>query len=96
VIAGDNNYIMRHMPERLEGKVIVTNTTTADDIRFFRDAGIAYVVTSTPVLDGRTFGTNMMEAAFIAASGMGRKLSENELTEMLDQLDFAPPIQKLN
>lgn len=96
VIAGDNNYIVRHMPDRLEGKVIVTNTTTADDIAFFRDAGIAYVVTSTPVLEGRTFGTNMMEAAFIAASGKQRKLSDDELTEMLDRLDFEPPIQKLN
>ena len=96
VIAGDNNYIVRHMPDRLEGKVIVTNTTTAKDIAFFRDAGIAYVVTSTPVLEGRTFGTNMMEAAFIAASGKQRKLSDDELTEMLDRLDFEPPIQKLN
>ena len=95
VIAGDNNYIVRHMPDRLEGKVIVTNTTTPDDIQLFRDAGVKYVVTSTPVLDGRSFGTNMMEAAFIAVAGKGCKLSDDELTEMIDQLGFEPPIQKL-
>ncbi|HIE24948.1 MAG TPA: quinate 5-dehydrogenase, partial [Anaerolineales bacterium] len=60
VIGGDNNYIIRHLPEKLEGKVIVTNTTTEEDIKIYRDAGIKYLVTGTPAIDGRSFGTNMM------------------------------------
>ncbi len=32
VIAGDCHYIKRHMPDKLEGKIIATNTTTAADI----------------------------------------------------------------
>jgi hypothetical protein len=63
VIAGDCHYIKRHMPDKLEGKIIATNTTTTSDIEQFRKAGVKYVVTSTPVLEGRSFGTNMMEAA---------------------------------
>jgi len=47
-------------------------------------------------LDGRTFGTNMMEAALIAAAGKGRKLSTDELNQLLDQLGFEPQIQRLN
>ena len=96
VIAGDCHYIKRHMADRLPGKVIATNTTTAEDVEFFRQAGIKYLVTSTPVLQGRSFGTNMMEAALIAVSGKGRKLNHDELNEMLDKLGFEPQLQQLN
>ena len=96
VIGGDNNYIIRHLPEKLEGKVIVTNTTTESDIKIYRDAGIKYLVTGTPAIDGRSFGTNMMEAAFIAVSGKNRKLTDDELNKMLDELDFKPQIRELN
>jgi len=96
VIAGDCHYVKRHMPERLDGKVIATNTTTASDVELFRQAGVKYLVTSTPVLDGRSFGTNMMEAALIAASGKGRKLSVEELNEMIDQIGLQPQLQELN
>jgi hypothetical protein len=58
--------------------------------------GIRYLVTSTPVLDGRSFGTNMMEAALIAISGKGRKLTYAELDVLLNQLGFEPQLQELN
>jgi hypothetical protein len=96
VIAGDRHYVVRHMPERLEGKVIVTNTTTTEDVELFREAGVKYLVTTTPVLDGRSFGTNMMEAALVAVAGKGRPLTAEELNEMLDELGFEPQIQELN
>lgn len=96
VIAGDCHYVKRHMSDRLPGKIIATNTTTSQDVEFFRSAGIKYLVTSTPVLDGRSFGTNMMEAALIAISGKGRKLSLDELNGLLDQLGFEPNLQELN
>lgn len=95
VIAGDCHYIKRHMPYRLDGKVIVTNTTTSDDVKLFKEAGCKYLVTSTPVLEGRSFGTNMMEAALIAASGKKRELTRQELNQLLDQLGFEPQLQEL-
>ncbi len=96
VIAGDCHYIKRHMPDRLEGKVIATNTTTPSDVEAFRQAGVKYLVTSTPVLAGRSFGTNMMEAALIAVSGKGRELTRDELNQLLNQLGFEPQLQELN
>jgi len=96
VVAGDCHYIKRHMPDRLDGKVIATNTTTAEDVEMFRQAGIKYLITSTPVLEGRSFGTNMMEAALVAVSGKGRKLTKDELKAMLDKLGFEPQLQELN
>jgi len=96
VIAGDCLYIKRHMPDRLDGKIIVTNTTTEADVEMFKQAGIRYLVTSTPVLEGRSFGTNMMEAALVAVSGKNRKLTSQEYAELLDQLGFKPQLQQLN
>lgn len=96
VIAGDCLYVKRHLPYQMKGKVIATNTTTPADVEMFRQSGIKYLVTSTPVLDGRSFGTNMMEAALIAISGKQRKLTYAELSEMLDQLGFEPQLQELN
>jgi len=96
VIAGDCHFIKRYMPARLDGKIICTNTTTPDDVEAFRKAGVSYLVTTTPVMDGRSFGTNMIEAALIAVSGKGRKLTLEELTELIDKLGFAPQLQKLN
>jgi hypothetical protein len=96
VIAGDCHYIKRFMPDDLTGKVIVTNTTTPEDVELFKKCGVKYLVTTTPVLDGRSFGTNMMEAALVAVSGKGRPLTWPELNEMLDTLGFEPQLQELN
>ena len=95
VIAGDCHYLKRYLPYQMNGKIIATNTTTSADVELFREAGIKYLVTSTPVLEGRSFGTNMMEAALIAASGKGRALTYDELNEMLDLLGFEPQLQEL-
>lgn len=96
VIAGDAHYVKHYMPDRLPGKVVVTNTTTPEDVEIFRKAEVKYLVTSTPRLEGRSFGTNMMEAALIAASGKGRALTYNELDEMLGQMGLEPQLQELN
>lgn len=96
VIAGDCHYVKRHMPDQMEGKVIVTNTTTPQDVELFRSTGVSHLVTSTPVLDGRSFGTNMMEAALVAASGAGRRLEHHELSEIIARMGWKPQIHKLN
>jgi len=96
VIAGDCHYIKRHMPDNMQGKIIVTNTTTPEDVELFKKCGVKYLVTTTPVIEGRSFGTNMMEAALVAVSGKGRSLTWPELQEMLDKLGFEPQLQELN
>src|SRR5512137_1867185 len=96
VIAGDCHYIKRYMPDDMKGKVVVTNTTTPQDVELFRHCGVKYLVTTTPVLDGRSFGTNMMESALIALSGKKRVLTHAEYEEMLAKLGFEPSLQELN
>jgi hypothetical protein len=96
VIAGDCHYVRRYMPDDMAGKVIATNTTTPDDVELFRRAGVRHLVTSTPVFEGRSFGTNMLEAAMVAVAGKGRTLTHDELSQMLDSLGLEPQLQTLN
>jgi hypothetical protein len=84
------------MPNHLEGKIIATNTTTPEDVELFRSVGVKYLVTTSPVVDGRSFGANMLEAALVAISGKERVLRHDELKELLDQLGFEPQLQELN
>ncbi len=95
VIAGDCHYIKRHMPDDLSGKVIVTNTTTLKDMEMFKQRGVPYVVTTTPQLNDRSFGTNMMEAALTAVAGKNRPLTNTELSEIINELDLRPTVHKL-
>ncbi len=96
VVAGDCHYIKRYMPDDMRGKVVVTNTTTQADTELFRKCGVKYLITTTPILEGRSFGTNMMESALIAVSGKGRVLTHPEYEEMLAKLGFEPSLQELN
>jgi hypothetical protein len=96
VIAGDCHYIKRHMPDDLSGKVIVTNTTTPKDMELFRERSVKYVMTTTPVLNGRSFGTNMLEAAMTAVAEKNRPLTFEELDAMLDELNLKPTMHTLN
>lgn len=96
VVAGDCHYIKRHMPDDMKGKVILTNTTTPEDVSLFKQCGVKYLVTTTPVLEGRSFGTNMMEAALVAVSGKGRALTHDEYDDLLARLKFEPQLQELN
>lgn len=96
VIADDFLYIRQHLPNRLEGKIIVTNTTTAADVELLRQRGVRYLITTTPRLDGRTFGTNVIEAALTAIAGKGRALTPAELAGMLSESDLQPTLLTLN
>ncbi len=96
VVAGDCHYVRGHMPDDMEGKVIVTNTTVQEDVALFQQLGVKYLITSTPVLDGRSFGTNMMEAALVALSGKNRPLNSQEISKMLVELNFKPQLHVLN
>ncbi|MBP7095321.1 MAG: quinate 5-dehydrogenase [Spirochaetia bacterium] len=96
VVAGDWLYIRKHMPLDMEGKTIVTNTTTEADVAFMRERGVKYLVTTTPVLEGRSFGTNALEAALVAAAGKGRVLEDPELADFVDRAGIGPEFRELS
>jgi hypothetical protein len=96
IIAGDFQYIRRYMPLDLSGKIIMTNTTTQEDIELMRARGVSYLVTTTPRFEDRTFGTNVLEAALIAYAGKGRMLADAELRKLIKALNLKPTILALN
>lgn len=97
VVAGDFHFIRRYLPERMDGKVIVTNTTTAGDVALLRERGVATLVTTTPEFGGRSFGTNVMEGVLIALAGKRPEQMEPEdYLDLLRRLGWQPRIVRLN
>ena len=97
VIAGDFHFIRQHMPPDLSGKTILTNTVTAANIEELRERGAGRLVTSTPNLGGRSFGTNVMEAALLALLGKRwEEVTEADYLRLLKELDFKPRVEELN
>lgn len=96
VIAGDFHLIRRYMPGGLKGQIILTNTTTQDDIDFLKAKGAGTLVTTTPEYEGRSFGTNVMEAALLAVLGKPwAEITPQEYLELLHRLNFQPRILNL-
>lgn len=95
LIAGDFLFMNKHMPEDLSGKIVITNTTTEENITSLSDRGVRLVITTTPRYEGRSFGTNMMEAALTAYASKGRPLTKVELNQLIDELDLRPSVQWL-
>ncbi len=92
IIAGDFHYIRRYAPPILPGKIIITNTVTAADIEDLRNRQVKTLITTTPEMEGRSFGTNIMEALMVCLSGKNSELTAQEYNRMLLELKFAPRI----
>ena len=102
VIAGDMHYISKYMPDDMQGKIVVTNTTTLGDVALLRKAGVKYLVTTTPVYDGRSFGTNVLEAAIVALSERKDPVNYGDtkayfatVRNYIEQIGLTPQIQEL-
>ncbi len=96
VVAGDYHFIRKYLPEQLNGQLILTNTTTRDDVEMLLDRGAGMLVTTTPELQGRTFGTNVMEAVFVALlNKTWAETTPEDYTALLQQLNWQPKIVKL-
>ena len=95
VIAGDFLYVNRYRPERLDGKTILTNTITPTDVEALRASGLKRLISTTPKMNGRNFGTNVMEAFFVALSGKNRPLTSDEYMQYIKQVGFQPVVYDL-
>jgi hypothetical protein len=97
VIAGDFHFIHRYMPARLDGKTIITNTTTAEDVAQLQARGVSLLITTTPDLGGRSYGTNVMEAVMVALTGKRpEELRPEDYLDVLRRLDWKPRVVPLS
>jgi len=100
VIAGDFHIIKKRMPPAesgiLEGKVIITNTVTAEDTQMMIDRKIRTLVTSTPQYDGRYYATNVYEGVLITLLGKRpEEVTTADYDELLARLDWKPTVTDL-
>lgn len=94
VVAGDWLYIRRHAPDQLKGKLILTNTVTVADIEWMKQVGVATLVTTTPNLGGRSFGTNLMEGLIVATAGKRpEEMRPEDYEAWLDRIGFTPRVE---
>jgi hypothetical protein len=95
IIAGDWLYISRHLPDNIDGKVILTNTVTAANVEELRERGAAMLITTTPNLGGRSFGTNLMEGLIVAAAGKKPEdMTPADYEAWLDRIGFTPRVER--
>jgi len=97
IIAGDYLFIRKYLPQNMEGKWIMTNTVTQADLTFLKNRGVEKLIVTTPEFEGRSFGTNVMEATLVSIIGKPwEKIAPEEYLKMLKKLDFKPRIERLN
>ncbi|MEG1345632.1 MAG: quinate 5-dehydrogenase, partial [Acidaminococcaceae bacterium] len=95
IIAGDFHFIRKFMPDHLPGKIIITNTVTTKDRALLQQAGVACLVTTTPNFDGRSFGTNVLEACLVALNGKQQALTAQDYERLLEEYNVQPGIDYL-
>ena len=97
LLAGDFNSIRAYMPDDLSGKIVLTNTTTAKNVEELRERGLHILVTSTPRLEGRSFGTNVMEATLRALIDKpDQEITEADFIDLIERIPLLPNIEVLN
>ncbi len=93
VIAGDYHFIRKYLPDRIDGKIIITNTVTSKDVEELGRRGLSTLVTTTPEIQGRSFGTNVIEAMLVALIGKPpSEITDGDYLDKLEQLALKPRI----
>lgn len=97
IVAGDFLFIRRYMPDRLDGKLIITNTVTQEDEKLLQERGVATLITTTPEIGGRSFGTNILEGVLVALSGKRpEELTVLDYGRILDEINIMPRVKQLS
>jgi hypothetical protein len=97
IIAGDFHFMRQFMPDDLNGKIVLTNTVTEKDVDELRRRGVKTLITTTPDFQGRSFGTNVVEAALLAL--LGKKwddVTAEDYERVLRELHLKPRVIDLN
>lgn len=97
IVAGDFHFMRQFMPERMDGKIVLTNTVTPADVAELAARGVKTLVTTTPDFGGRSFGTNVVEAALVALLGKRwDEVTAADYERLLQDLELHPRVVPLN
>jgi hypothetical protein len=96
IVAGDFHFMRQFMPERLDGKIVLTNTVTQSNVDELAARGVATLITTTPDIAGRSFGTNVLEAALLALLGKSwSDVTPADYERLLRELRLKPRVLQL-
>lgn len=97
VEAGDFHFMRHSLTTRLDNKTIITNTTTDTDRTLLKSLGLKWLVTTTPVIQGRTFGTNVWEGILLSLAGKKwEEMTPSDYLDWMHRIDLRPGIEQLN
>jgi hypothetical protein len=96
IIAGDFHFMRQFMPPRLDGKIVLTNTVTQANIDELAARGVTTLITTTPEIAGRSFGTNVIEAALLALLGKTwSDVTADDYERVMAELKIEPRVVRL-
>jgi len=97
VVAGDWHIIRRYMPERMDGKIVLTQSSRLQEVEMLKERGVRMLITTTPEIGGEAFATNVMEAVLVALLGKRpEELTPDIYLGTLRSLGWKPSIRVLN
>lgn len=97
IIAGDYHMIHEYMLDDMTGKTIITNTVTEHDVEVMRKHNVKELITTTPNFEGRSFGTNAVEALMVALLNKPvSQITPDDYYRIIDEMGFVPRRELLN
>ena len=97
IIAGDFIQVWSHLPDDLSGKIIITNTTTARNVEELQKRNLHILVTTTPRLAGRSFGTNVMEAVCrCLVDKPDDQITSADFLDLIERIPLKPQVHVLD
>jgi len=97
IIAGDFLQVWSNLPDDLSGKIIITNTTTNKNVEELQKRNLPILVTTTPRLEGRSFGTNVIEAMCrCLIDKPDDQIVEEDFKDIIARIPLKPQVHKLN
>jgi hypothetical protein len=97
IIAGDFLQIWSNLPDDMSGKIVITNTTTARNVEELQKRNLHILVTTTPRLAGRSFGTNVMEAMCrCLVDKPDEQITPEDFIDLIERIPLKPQVHVLN
>lgn len=97
IIAGDFLQIWSNLPDDMSGKIVITNTTTARNVEELQKRNLHILVTTTPRLAGRSFGTNVMEAMCrCLVDKPDEQITSEDFIDLIEHVPLKPQVHVLN
>lgn len=96
IIAGDFHFLRYHLPPDLGGKDLITSTVTEEDVQELKKRGARWLVTAGPSFQGRSFGSNVLEAVCVALLKDSGEVRPELYPGLLRRIGWEPRLERLN